>query len=90
MKASATAPSRTPKTAGMDRTPNWPATSGFWSILTLASRNLPPYSPASFSRIGLSIRQGPHQGAQKSTTTGTVEDRSITSRTKVSDVASMT
>ena len=89
-KASATAPSRTPKTAGMDRTPNWPATSGFRSMSTLASTNLPPYSCASFSRTGLSIRQGPHQGAQKSTTTGTVEDRSMISRTKVSDVTSMT
>ena len=89
-KASIAWPSRTPKTAGIDRTPNWPATSGLRSMSTLASTNLPSYSCASFSRTGPSIRHGPHHAAQKSTTTGTVEDRSMISRSKVSDVTSMT
>jgi hypothetical protein len=44
--------------------------SGFSSVLTFVRRNLPPNSTASFSRIGFSARHGPHQGAQKSMTTG--------------------
>ena len=88
--ASATAPSLTPKTAGMDRTPNWPATSGLRSMSTFASTNLPPYSRASFSRTGLSILQGPHQGAQKSTTTGTVRGSLDDLLAKVSETTSMT
>jgi hypothetical protein len=45
---------------------------GFSSELTLASRKRPLYSSASFSSIGFRVWQGSHQGAQKSTTTGTV------------------
>ena len=41
------------------------------------------------SIAGPSIRQGPHQAAQKSTTTGTSWERSITSRWKVSVVTFM-
>src|SRR5579859_6355328 len=41
------------------------------SVLILAIVIWPSYSPASSSRIGATARQGPHQGAQKSTTTGT-------------------
>ena len=57
---------------------------------TLASTNLPSYSRASFSRSGPSRRHGPHHDAQKSTTTGTVRDRSITSCSKFFGVASIT
>ena len=59
-------------------------------MFTFASTNLPSDSWASFSRTGLSIWQGPHHGAQKSTTTGTVEDRSMISLAKVSETTSMT
>src|SRR6185436_4340083 len=48
-----------------------------------SSRNRPEYSVASFSRIGPSARHGPHQGAQKSTTTGTALEASRTSCSKV-------
>src|SRR5262245_14306055 len=51
--------------------PYWPAQRCSSSTLTLAIVSLPSYSPASSSRIGATARHGPHQGAQKSTTTGT-------------------
>ena len=40
-----------------------------------------------FSRMGVSCLQGPHQGAQKSTSTGTWREASITSLAKVAVVA---
>ena len=43
-KPSTALPSRTPKTAGIDRTPNCAASSGSRSVSTLASTNLPSYS----------------------------------------------
>src|SRR4029079_19268354 len=43
---------------------------GLSSALTLTSLSLPASSPASFSRAGLTIRQGPHHGAHTSTSTG--------------------
>src|SRR6516225_4066733 len=45
-------------------------------------------SSASCSRIGVTARQGPHQGAQKSTTTGPSARR--TSASKLSSVTSFT
>src|SRR5262245_38241755 len=39
--------------------------------------------------IGVSVRHGPHQGAQKSTTTGMVFEASRTSRSNVAGVTSM-
>ena len=47
------------------------------SILT--SRTLPLAARTTFSRIGVSCLHGPHQVAQKSTSTGTVCDAWITS-----------
>src|SRR5438128_561654 len=55
--------------------PNCPASCGFSSMLTFASATWPARSPTTFSRIGVSIRHGPHHGAQKSTTTGSPRDR---------------
>src|SRR4029077_8668960 len=43
---------------------------GALSLLTLTSFSLPGRSVAIFSTVGDTIRQGPHQGAQKSTSTG--------------------
>src|SRR6476619_1360640 len=74
----------------MERTLNRLESSGFSSELTFASRNRPEYSVASFSRIGPSARHGPHQGAQKSTTTGTALEASRTSCSKVAAVTSRT
>ena len=42
--------------------------------------SLLPYSAASSSMIGAIILQGPHQGAQKSTNTGTGDLRTISSQ----------
>jgi hypothetical protein len=39
--------------------------------LTLTSLIWPGFSPASWASAGETIRHGPHQGAQKSTSTGT-------------------
>src|SRR5258706_2044742 len=43
---------------------------GFSSVFNLATTYLPADSVASWSMIGATIRQGPHQGAQASTSTG--------------------
>src|SRR5580765_4239256 len=57
---------------------------------TLASRNAPSRSAATFSSIGPSVLQGPHHSAHRSTTTGRSREPSITVRSKVSSVTSMT
>ena len=54
----------------MLRIPNLVETSGFSSVFILRKVTLPSYSFASSSTTGATIRQGPHQGAQKSTITG--------------------
>jgi hypothetical protein len=64
-------------TVGRLRTPNCCAIICCSSALTLASRNAPAYSAASFSRIGISVLQGPHQSAQKSISTGRCMDSSM-------------
>src|SRR5262245_66546811 len=69
--------------------PNAAATEGLSSTLILARRNLPAYSSASFSRTGPKTRQGPHQGAQKSTSTGTSCERCKTVVSKSSSPTSM-
>ena len=56
---------------GMLRMPYWLATLGFSSVLSLNTLILPSNSLAISSTIGATMRQGPHQGAQKSTSTGT-------------------
>src|SRR6516162_8488399 len=72
----------------MDWTPNVWATRGFSSTLTLASATRPSVSATAFSRIGPSVLHGPHQGAHKSTTTGTVVLRASTSSWNVWSVTS--
>lgn len=54
----------------MARTPYSAEIASFSSTLTLAIDALSPNSVASSSRIGAMALQGPHQGAQKSTSTG--------------------
>jgi len=54
-----------------------------------ASTHAPLPSIASFSRIGESCLQGPHQSAQKSMITGVCSERSSTSDWNVASVTSM-
>ena len=51
-------------------TPYRAAHSGLSSVLTFATTKRPGYSAAILSSAGATIRHGPHQGAQKSTSTG--------------------
>ena len=64
------------------------AVRGFSSVFSFVRTTSPAFSAATFSMIGPSTRHGPHQGAQKSTTTGTVFERSRTSVAKVASVTS--
>ena len=59
-------------------------------MFILTSLTLPLAALTAFSRIGVSCLQGPHQGAQKSISTGWRFDSSITSFTKVLVVVSLT
>src|SRR5882724_10001232 len=56
---------------GMLRMLNWLARVGSASVLTFTRRALGSSSAAASENCGAIMRQGPHQGAQKSTTTGT-------------------
>jgi hypothetical protein len=56
----------------------------------LTSFTLPFAARTTFSIAGVSVLQGPHHGAQKSTRTGRVRDSSITSFMKVWAVVSET
>ena len=58
------------RTVGIAEIRRLPGVSGFSSVSILPILTLPWNSSASFSIVGASMRQGPHQGAQKSTTTG--------------------
>src|SRR5262245_6048068 len=51
-------------------------------MLSLTSLTTPLAARTAFSRTGVNCRQGPHQGAQKSTRTGTSREASTTSRMK--------
>src|SRR5690606_29706891 len=82
-------PSLNAITFGIERMLNAPAISGLSSELTLTSLTLPANSAATFSMIGPSMRQGPHHGAQKSTTTGCAFEASRTSRSNVAVVTSI-
>ena len=60
---------------------------GFASTSTLTTSTAPSYFAASFSISGATILQGPHQAAQKSTTTGRSALR--TSSSKFASVATL-
>ena len=77
--SSTTSPSLKSFTAGIDITPYFVAASLLSSVAAFARIILPSYSFATFSMIGFRDMQGPHQLAQKSTTTGVFFDFSITS-----------
>src|SRR5205814_6403698 len=69
-------------TAGMPWMLNCMARVGFSSVFTFTISTRPPSAAISFSRSGPSTRQGPHQGAQKSTTTGRSAERASTASAK--------
>ena len=70
----------------MLRMPKREEVSGLSSLLTLTSRARPLSWAAACSKAGAIMRQGPHHGAQKSTTTG----RSVlpTTASKLASVSS--
>ena len=82
-------PSRNALTAGMLWIRNVRAMIGLASTSTLASSILPARSATARSITGPSWRHGPHHSAQKSTTTGSVCDRSMTADWKVLSVTSI-
>ena len=89
MNCATARPSLNAMTFGIERILKACDSSGFSSELTFTSLTRPPNDSATLSRVGPSARHGPHQGAQKSTTTGTVFEASTTSRSKVAVVTSM-
>src|SRR6516162_4309936 len=70
--------------------PIWAGIEGCFSISILTSLTLPLAALTAFSRTGVSCLHGPHQSAQKSTSTGWRLDSSMTSLTKVCVVVSLT
>ncbi len=59
-------------------------------MFILTSFTLPPAAATAFSITGVSCLQGPHQGAQKSTSTGCFIDSASTSWRKPWVVVSLT
>ncbi len=76
-------------TAGMLWIRKCRARFGLASVSSLASSTCPSRAATACSSTGPSCRQGPHHSAQKSTTTGTVAERSITAVWKVASVTSI-
>src|SRR5258706_16211354 len=89
MNCATALPSTKATAYGIERKLNDDASSGFVSELTFTSFQRPPYSRSSFSSSGPSTLHGPHHGAQKSTSTGTSIEGSITSRSNEDKVASI-
>ena len=89
MNSSTTLPSLNAFTAGIDWMPKAWARRWLASVSTLTSETWPSRLSTAFSITGPSERQGPHHSAQKSTTTGCSYEAWMTSRSKVSSVASM-
>src|SRR3954452_20597061 len=58
---------------GMDRIPNRSPSSGIASVFALRIRYFPLLADATRASSGATMRDGPHHGAQKSTTTGRSE-----------------
>ena len=63
---------------------------GCSSIFILTSFTAPPAAATTFSSAGCNCLQGPHQGAQKSTSTGNLRDSWMTSAAKLAVVTSFT
>src|SRR4051812_36438097 len=84
----ATSPCLKRISVGIESTSNFAAVSWLSSTLSLTIFSASPRSPAICSRIGATMRHGPHQGAQKSTRTGVSASR--TSAWKFESVTSET
>src|SRR5205823_13973604 len=82
-----TCPPLKTSSVGMPRTPKRDGVAAFWSMFILVTLTLPLYVLASSSTMGAMALQGPHQGAQKSISTG-ASDFS-TSCSKLASVTSM-
>ena len=78
MNSETTLPSLNALTAGMLAISYFIAMLGFRSVSTLASSISPFRLRTASSIAGPRVRQGPHHSAQKSTTTGTCFERSMT------------
>src|SRR5690606_27291457 len=72
---SAASPSLNRIMVGIERTPYLTVVEGFSSTFSLTIFTLPASSLESSSSTGAMARQGPHHSAQKSTSTGSFEDR---------------
>jgi len=57
----------------MDMMPYLEAVCGFSSTFSFTMRTFSPISPETSSRMGATMRQGPHHSAQKSTITGAAD-----------------
>ena len=68
---STTWPSLKSNNVGMPRIPNWAGVKAFSSTFIFMTLTLPSYSSAIVSTTGPMVWHGPHQVAQKSTSTGT-------------------
>jgi len=73
----------------MDWICSWPASPWFWSTSSLTILTAPLASVTAFSSAGPSVLHGPHQGAQKSTITGTSWEAWMTSSMKVASDPSL-
>src|SRR5579884_446786 len=73
-------PSLKNSSLGIDMIPYRLASSGSSSTFTFKTLTRPAYSSASASTWGAIILQGPHQTAQKSTSTGTDDCRTCSSK----------
>ncbi len=60
-----------------------------WSESIFTSLKRPPYAASTFSRMGPSDLHGPHQGAQKSISTGVLMEAVMTSSSKLAMVTSI-
>src|SRR5256885_8462781 len=67
-------------TVGIDMIPSCMGVAGFWSMSIFMTSTFSPSSPWSCSTIGAIMRQGPHQVAQKSTSTGLSDFRTLLSK----------
>ena len=79
MKPSTGLPSIISTQVGMLRIPKAWLSSCSWSESILTSLKRPAYCASTFSSKGPITLHGPHQGAQKSTSTGVVAEASMTS-----------
>ena len=86
----ASCPSRTPITIGMLCTRNAWARPGFSSVFTRRARTRRRARRPGARAAARGVLHGPHHGAQKSTTTGTCFERSMTRASKSASVTSNT